>query len=674
MALKIRTVMTYPLDGSTVDFMIPFEYLARKFVTVTLVGVDRKELVLNQDYRFTTKTQITTTRGWGSNDGYTLIEIRRYTSATERLVDFADGSILRAYDLNISQVQTLHVAEEARDLTADTIGVNNDGHLDARGRRIVNLALATGDYDAVPLKQIKDRETSVWNAEARAKAEADRSYQNAQNSKGQADLATREADRARSEANSSASHSQNSNAQADRSNMEANRAKGYADSMVASVAATKEHADRSMREADRSKSEADRAAGEVAKAAAEVTKAAAEVTESKTHADRSNTEANRSKSEADRAKTEADKLGNMNEFAGTLEKIEGTNVTFKSNVTANVIETKGGSHLHPNQIKLITDGASDQHFIMQAWGSGDPSQRAQVFELKDNLGAYAFYIQRNKKSDAFWDMKVNGSLSTRDMLVEGSMTATGHIESNHRFHSESAFGSGGYNAQLNNNGIYSNQLPGIQDDNVYYPLIKQFGRRSNGYLTAFSMGMTSSGTNAFHNVTLQLIGDGGTGSLYTFDIEGTFMSSAGWHIPSDGNLYIKKYNSFIDGWVNKRLVEHAYNKTETDNLVYGRLNQAQGDARYFRKNAGWQSVWSDDAGLSYGQSVTLSQDVRWRTIWFRTKLVPDSWASIQIGDNGQYMVRPDNGWVRFAIEDNGRTLRLIKEIDSNPIEVRVYTD
>ncbi|WP_457835986.1 phage tail fiber domain-containing protein, partial [Staphylococcus aureus] len=56
MATNIKTVMTYPLDGSTTDFNIPFEYLARKFIRVTLIGVDRKELILNQDYRFATKT------------------------------------------------------------------------------------------------------------------------------------------------------------------------------------------------------------------------------------------------------------------------------------------------------------------------------------------------------------------------------------------------------------------------------------------------------------------------------------------------------------------------------------------------------------------------------------------------------------------------------------------
>lgn len=164
MAHAIKTVLTYNLDGATKDFNIPFEYLARKFVVVTLIGVDRKVLVLNQDYRFSTRTTISTTIAWGSAQGYNQIEIRRYTSATERLVDFTDGSILRAYDLNVAQVQTLHVAEEARDLTADTIGVNNDGHLDARGRRIVNLADAVEDSDALSFGQVKRMNENAWQS------------------------------------------------------------------------------------------------------------------------------------------------------------------------------------------------------------------------------------------------------------------------------------------------------------------------------------------------------------------------------------------------------------------------------------------------------------------------------------------------------------------------------
>lgn len=266
MANVIKTVITYPLNGSTRDFQIPFEYLARKFVQVTLIGRDRKSLVNIQDYRFTSKTQITTNKTWGVGDGYELIELRRFTSATDRLVDFADGSILRAYDLNVSQIQTLHVAEEARDLTADTIGVNNEGHLDARGRRIVNVADPVNALDAVNLKTIKEWNDGAYQSYVKAKAEAEKAARSAAAAKtsetnsyshmtqagiseqrakasevaaagSQSAAANSAADAANYAGSASSSAQQATDAkdytkqQADRSYNEAERAKGYADSM-----------------------------------------------------------------------------------------------------------------------------------------------------------------------------------------------------------------------------------------------------------------------------------------------------------------------------------------------------------------------------------------------------------------------------------------------------------
>lgn len=195
-----RTVKTYDLDGSTRDFEIPFEYLARKFVQVTLIGQDRRTLILNTDYRFTQRTVITTTVAFGPADGYERIELRRFTSATERLVNFSDGSILRAYDLNISQIQSLHIAEEGRDVATDTIGVNNDGDLDARGRRIVNLADATEDHHAVTLRQEKAWAESTLNSSIKAEAQADKAEV-------QANGAFREATRAATAAQSSLDYS-----------------------------------------------------------------------------------------------------------------------------------------------------------------------------------------------------------------------------------------------------------------------------------------------------------------------------------------------------------------------------------------------------------------------------------------------------------------------------------
>lgn len=300
MATNIKTVMTYPLNGSTTDFNIPFEYLARKFVQVTLIGVDRKVLVLNQEYRFATKAIISTTKAWGPADGYQQIEIRRYTSATERLVDFTDGSILRAYDLNISQIQTLHVAEEARDLTADTIGVNNDGHLDARGRRIVNLADGVSDSDAISVGQVKRMNQSSWQARNEAQG-----FRN-------------EALQFRNEAevfkNQSGDNAQNTL-------WWRNEVEQFRNQAAASQTAAKGSQDAAALSAGQSAASRDQAAASAAT---------------------SKSEADRSKTEADRAKTEADKLGNINAFAGTIDKVEGIHVTFKGNLTSPGNITGGG--------------------------------------------------------------------------------------------------------------------------------------------------------------------------------------------------------------------------------------------------------------------------------------------------------------------------------------------
>lgn len=317
MATNIKTVMTYPLDGSTTDFNIPFEYLARKFVRVTLIGVDRKELILNQDYRFATKTTISTTRALGPADGYNLIEIRRYTSATERLVDFTDGSILRAYDLNISQVQTLHVAEEARDLTADTIGVNNDGDLDARGRRIVNVADAKDPGDVINLGQVRRWNDSALNSANRAKQEADR--------------ATARANDANNSANASASSASASSGSAELSKQWAVKETAVEPNLESS----RTYALRSMSYRNEAKGSADRAAvsetnAKASEGSAANSAAAAKVSETN------------AKASEERAITAASKLGNMNDFAAAIESVSGNDVRMKGAVSSPGNITGGG--------------------------------------------------------------------------------------------------------------------------------------------------------------------------------------------------------------------------------------------------------------------------------------------------------------------------------------------
>lgn len=523
MANVIKTVLTYQLDGSKHDFNIPFEYLARKFVVVTLIGVDRKVLTINTDYRFATRTTISLTKAWGPADGYATIELRRVTSTTDRLVDFTDGSILRAYDLNVAQIQTMHVAEEARDLTADTIGVNNDGHLDGRGRRIVNLAFATGDYDAVPLKQIKERENSAWNAVIKTEEHANRSNNEANRSRDEADRAKREADRSTQQAGISTANIVESKTQADRSNSEANRAKGYADSMTASVAEAKNQADRSNSEANRARDEANRAAGEVTKAAAEVAKAAAHVETANGHADRANIEANRSKSEADRAKREADKLGSMNALTESIEKVQDGSVFWK-----NHIRTKSGNVLAERWVDV--DPAFNEHYYSSAliatyrisgierlttslytegtWGQA-ATERGTIAILRRNAN-------NALTGGAYFHFYPNGSFYADTHSARGWQ---GGWEDVAREPHRAPFR---VNDVVNNNG-------------GFVPALTCFSSSSGGYPVRFTNGIISNGTENWPDVVIaRMDGDNNHSATYQCRMGGGIYA---WMRSHDGSVH-----------------------------------------------------------------------------------------------------------------------------------------
>lgn len=235
-----RTVNTWPLNGVVREFDITFDYLSRNFIQVMLIGGDFKKLVLGTDYTFVTNTRIRTTLAYQTP--YTAIEIRRVTSTTERLVEFQDASILHAQDLNIDALQVMHVAEEAREAATETIGVNGDGNLDARGRRIVNVADAVNPQDALTLGQYQADRGGV----AESARQAAQSATNAATSAGQASSsaigagisatnanqsaikATQGADRATTQANSAKD-------QADRATLRANDAQGSAGAAAGSA-------------------------------------------------------------------------------------------------------------------------------------------------------------------------------------------------------------------------------------------------------------------------------------------------------------------------------------------------------------------------------------------------------------------------------------------------------
>lgn len=577
MANKISTVRTYPLNGA-VDFTITFEYLARKFVKVTLIGKDRKELVLNQDYRFTTKTQITTSRAWTDADGYQMIEIRRFTSASDRLVDFADGSILRAYDLNISQIQTLHVAEEARDLTADTIGVNNDGHLDARGRRIVNVANPVEDGDAVNLRSIKQWNDSALNSANKAKASEEES-------KRQADLAGRMRNEAEGFRNEAGQHRNVAESAKDQSIAAKNKSEDARD-----LAAS------SRNESLRFSEESNQYMGWAKKWAINPVDVVVQDGEysAKHWQHYSKVEADRSESEADRATTEANKLGNMNALAAAIDKVDGTRVFWK-----------GEQHL--NKRLYMTSNGFDIGQYQQFFGNAP--NRYSVMEWGDKDG-WHLYSERQTEGGA------------PTLNLRGHMSAGGDIRSSGNQYTNNMFiqnreqhwdGAGGFGHQFSSPFapfVKNGRFDAPDGNSFYAPIIKGIIRTAtHGYDTALSFGALTSGTGRFANACIHAIGDNGTNGLWQFDPNNKSFRSEGdgffgsTVIYRDGNIGGPTWGSTLYEWLRDNTVNHIAMGGVNTTSIWGTYGVGDGDGKVV-------------TGVRNGNADGVIDDVQWRVMQY----------------------------------------------------------
>lgn len=195
------TIIIYEGDGTRTDFTIPFDYLKKSFVIVrldpntTLTGGDYGDT--GSDYYFLDKTTIRLKVAPASGESLT---IRRHTSATERVVTFKDASILKATDLDTSQMQAFHIAEEGRDAINDAIIGDKEGNWDAKGHRIINVGTPIKDNDAVNLNYYKKDVGGVYQARLNAEKARDAAKVSEANAKASEIKSTQEADRAESEA------------------------------------------------------------------------------------------------------------------------------------------------------------------------------------------------------------------------------------------------------------------------------------------------------------------------------------------------------------------------------------------------------------------------------------------------------------------------------------------
>ena len=177
------TIAIYTGDGTTTDFTVPFDYLAKKFVRVSrgttiLTGGDYGDT--SKDYYFLDNNKVRLRVPPASGEELT---IRRYTSATDRVVSFKDASVLKANDLDVSSVQTIHIAEEARDVINDALLKDKQGNWDAKGKRITNVGTPVADTDAMTYGIYKADALGALQSKLDAEKARDRAIEAETNSK-----------------------------------------------------------------------------------------------------------------------------------------------------------------------------------------------------------------------------------------------------------------------------------------------------------------------------------------------------------------------------------------------------------------------------------------------------------------------------------------------------------
>ena len=348
----LNTVVVYPGDGVTRQFTVPFDYLNRTFVHVYLNDIEETQ---GATWSFISPTVIE--RSAAPLVGETLT-IRRVTS-TNRIVDFKDASVLRSFDLNTSQLQVLHIAEEAKDMTVDTISTDIYGNLDARWRRITHVASPVENSDALNYGTYKADLNGAVVARDRAEAAATKAEASAVTSKKWADAASSHkvaaagsattASTAATTATNAAAAAATSASQAETS---VTTAHTWADAAKSHADAAKSHADAAKVSADAAKVSED-AVQNVVDNAVEVVRgefadyvsdAEASMTASKGWADQA-------KAEADRAKAAADSL-DVSMFENRVSALEDEDVSLnqKINNTNTVVSghTSGISTLNGN--------------------------------------------------------------------------------------------------------------------------------------------------------------------------------------------------------------------------------------------------------------------------------------------------------------------------------------
>lgn len=151
--MQHKATIFYEWEQGKSAYNFPFPYLSKQFVKVRVDHANSSTLLeYNRDYTIEGQT-LTLTPVHPFVSGATLCIYRQ--TPTGSLVDFSDGSLLLASEMDRLSTQLLHVEEENSDLIASTVMfADDDNSWQGQGRRIKNLSDPVDAHDAVTLSHL----------------------------------------------------------------------------------------------------------------------------------------------------------------------------------------------------------------------------------------------------------------------------------------------------------------------------------------------------------------------------------------------------------------------------------------------------------------------------------------------------------------------------------------
>jgi len=131
-------------DGNNTPVTLGFSYRNTADIVVKVAGVTK---TLTTHYTFPTSNTIAFTSGNVPTNGQ-VIEVRRLTSHSARLVDYVAGATLTEIDLDTDSEQAFFMAQESLDVANDSITLNASDVYEGSNKKISNIADPTSAQDA----------------------------------------------------------------------------------------------------------------------------------------------------------------------------------------------------------------------------------------------------------------------------------------------------------------------------------------------------------------------------------------------------------------------------------------------------------------------------------------------------------------------------------------------